>query len=433
MIKPVLIAFIVLLACVINLKGEAAETESAIYDSNPTHLWNQLNETLFSRTAPDGKKFGLDELDILYWFRTTNLLFAPSHEKAIAVLDEFTNTHGENLIRAPLKRALLQHDLWELFDWSARHFRGSAEANASEALQSRMVTLIRRLALTTNEIAALPDNYAQTEAKGLPDFPAGLLQTNGAWLNVGISGYNAVPITPTHLSDFKGHSSFNVLVRVPGGRMAAISYLNKLRSASTNFPKASLQLNSGIPQFPTNTEWALIRRMCVIDAQGQMQPTPITESIQVRRYRNVEKGISDSRLLESTNVVQEFFQFDLDRRQHDALRAVSKEERGFPFVHFRSKGIDAFEEAYQSPATVEPPDSAKLQTKVLGTCFQCHSAPGVFSVNSYTGFFSSELWRRPADLAPVEFSREAKAAIYWKQQQFDWGLLQGLWRNAEKP
>ena len=28
-----------------------ADGENTIYDSNPNHLWNRLNETLFERTA----------------------------------------------------------------------------------------------------------------------------------------------------------------------------------------------------------------------------------------------------------------------------------------------------------------------------------------------------------------------------------------------
>src|SRR5476649_158089 len=104
----------VVLFCVIESKGDTTLAKNTIYDSDTNHLWNRLNETLFERTAQDGKKYGLDELDILYWFRTTNLLAGTSHQQAISVLDEFISTHGEKLIRDPLKRVLLQNDLWQL-------------------------------------------------------------------------------------------------------------------------------------------------------------------------------------------------------------------------------------------------------------------------------------------------------------------------------
>ena len=56
-----------ILATVFVLKGGAAGVENTIYDPNPIHLWNRLNETLFVRMAQDTKKYGLDELGILFW------------------------------------------------------------------------------------------------------------------------------------------------------------------------------------------------------------------------------------------------------------------------------------------------------------------------------------------------------------------------------
>jgi hypothetical protein len=60
---------------------------------------------------------------------------------------------------------------------------------------------------------------------------------------------------------------------------------------------------------------------------------------------------------------------------------------------------------------------------------QCHSGRGIYSVNSYTRFLSffSESPQRPANLTPLDFGREIESTIFWKQRQFNWGLLQGLW------
>src|SRR5438067_1994115 len=87
-------------------------------------------------------------------------------------------------------------------------------------------------------------------------------------------------------------SDDEVMLRLPEGRHAALANLGQLRSferpwAYTKQPGAareSLLLDPEIPQFPTNTQWGLVRRMCVIDTEGRVQPTPVTESIQVRRY-----------------------------------------------------------------------------------------------------------------------------------------------------
>jgi hypothetical protein len=434
---------------VITLKASDAPDANTIYDPNPNHLWNQLNETLFERTAQDGKQFGLDELDILYWGRTTNLLAGTSHREALAILDEFIHTHGEKQIHDPLKRALLQRDLWELFDWSTGYASSPNEKLARRELQSRLATAIRRLALTTNEIVALPDNYAQTAKISAPDLPAGLNQTNSDWLSV--SDQNDLLTVPTHVASFRGHSTFQVLVHFPEGRQAAIAYLGQLRRfehvwiyvtndspfVTTNEPHEVLSLNPNLPQFPTNTEWTLVRRMCVIDTDGKIQPTAITESIQMRRI-----GIGDPTFEMVTNMdgsldsdripPVHFYEFQMNRRQNCRLRELGQYEKGFNFVHLMGMGFDQFQYTSRNASNeVEVLDSAKLQSVTLDTCIQCHSGRSLFSVNSYTRSLSffSESPQRPANLTPLDFNREIENTIDWKQRQFDWGLLQGLWHQ----
>jgi hypothetical protein len=428
----------------ITLKAGDASDANTIYDSDTNHLWNRLNETLFERTAQDGKKYGLDELDILYWFRTTNLLAGASHQKPISVLDEFINTHGEKQVHDPLKRALLQRDLWELFDWSTKNHWITSETSARHELQSRLATVIRRLALATNEIAALPNNYARTTKNSAPDLPAGLNQTNGDWLSV--SDQNDGLTAPTHVSRFDGHSTFQVLVRFPEGRQAASAYLDQLRRfehvwlyvtnnspfATTNEPREILSLNPNLPQFPTNTEWALVRRMCVIDADGNIQPTPVMESVQMRRYYTfTDQLITNSGGGVNLIIPQNCYEFQMNRRQNCQLRELGQNEKGFNFVHFMGMGFDQFEYTSRNASNeVEVLDSAKLKSVTLNTCMQCHSGPRLFSVNSYTRFLSfSESPQRPANLTPLDFHREVLATIDWKQRQFDWGLLQGLWNQ----
>src|ERR1700750_2732013 len=101
--RSLVFALILFSAGTLPVASAETSADNTVYDPNPKHLWNRLNRTLFERTAPDGQKFGLNELDVLYWFRTTNLLAQPSHQRALEVMDEFVNTHGEKLISDPLK------------------------------------------------------------------------------------------------------------------------------------------------------------------------------------------------------------------------------------------------------------------------------------------------------------------------------------------
>src|ERR1700741_163880 len=91
----------------------------AIYDPNPNHLWNRLFRQFYVRKAWDGKEYGGDVLDPLLWGGTHYLITGPSHEQALNVLDEFLSTHGEQLIADPVKRAMLQRDLWAVFEWAS--------------------------------------------------------------------------------------------------------------------------------------------------------------------------------------------------------------------------------------------------------------------------------------------------------------------------
>jgi hypothetical protein len=423
-----------------------AEGESTIYDADPHHLWNRLNETLFLRTAADGKGFGLDELDILYWHSTRHLLEGPSRQKAVDVLDEFISTHGERLVHDPVKRAWLQRDLWELFDWSASPYREADHARASRELQSRLAVVIRRVALTTKEIQSLPDNYERSATEHLP---RGLLKTNGDWICV--RDQNDARTAPSHVSSLGGRSAFTVHLRVPGGRSADEDYLGSLRAfgrtnhlwvyhtnrftwMSTNEPVDVLELNLAIPQFPTNTEWALVRRMELIDADGNLQPTRLVESIQLRHYIDFQRA--PVRVVTNQNGTvaavpvprQDFYEFQFNRRDGGRLREIGKHERGFPFVHFQGKGIDLFEaEMMRSGRNADTGhDSSPVTSVILDTCMQCHSSRGIFSVNSYTRALSASA-RGPANFAEDVSSHDQTEAIYWKQRQYDWGLLQGLW------
>jgi hypothetical protein len=453
--KSLLTILVAVFGLTVRLVAADTQGENTIYDSNPKHLWNRLNQTLFERTAADGKKYGLDELDILYWANTTNLLSHSSRQAAFAVLDEFIKTHGEKLISDPVKRALLQRDLWQLFDWTTFHHERPNDIHRSfsknfplvtSELQSRLAIMIRRLALTSNEIAALPDNYAPADDKRLPELPHHLFDTNGDWVTLGISRYIS-DVAPTHSHNFGARSGFSILLHVPENRPAAISYLDQLRnfaqenrswvyrtnrntSGFANAPKELLVLNPATPQFPTNTEWALVRRMCLIDSQGNIQLSPLIENIQVRRYLQIKRAFGDPRFSMHTNIVQQFFEFQLDRRHNAHLRSVATNDMGYPFVQFMGKGIDPFEADYGSDHQ-KPMDSAKLREQLLQTCFSCHSDPGIFSVLSYTGFSGSPDQIHPLDLTPMDPTLAGRDAIYWKQSQYSWGLLQGLWRPED--
>ena len=417
-----------------------ASDGNAIYDSSPNHLWNRLNKTLFDRSGPDSRHYGLSELDILYWNTTTNLLGGASHQQALDVLDEFIHSHGEKLVQDPLMKALLQRDLWALFDWTAESINFNHQTERKELLK-RLAVTIQRLELTTNEIASLPDNYATAEKNQFPDLPHGLFQTNGDWINVTVN--NAGRLVPAHDRGFGGRSVFMILFHDADGRKAGTNYLKQISSVEPLWvpsinPDSSehLMFNTNFAEFPTNSQWALARRMCVIDTDGKIQPTHIVESIQLRTYLGF--GRPDFVMITNRNgyVVDEpippqrFNEFRMTRPD-SKLVSLAKDEKDFSGNnHFFSMGADAFEPGrWETNSTTWATnyDSIRWQNRVLGNCFECHSGTGIYSVNSFTRLLSGERPGQTTEMVESDGKRDEEMAAYFKASQADWGLLQGLW------
>ncbi len=432
-------AVLVLLAAPAAFAAQVADTPDT--RGHPA-LWNQLYETLFQRETPDGGRFGADELDILYWYGTNHLLTEPSNGEAIRVLDRFNREHGEQLVSDPLQRALLQRRLWALFDWAAAPGVASDHAPERAQLERRLAIAIRRLALSAAQIAALPDNYADAVNAGrLAGIPAGLFDPVGNWVTVGTGSGSPLARQHTAAPAFSGRSAFLVMVNLPGGRPRTLAYLNTLDHFQGPLLSSSQQqafaggravytLNPALPEFPAGTQWALVRRLCVIDDHGRIQPTSLVESIQLRRYLSVPAvrpsplSITGFVPVSSRESLQ-FAEFDMQPRHRAALRAIGPGDSDFTL--FFEFGTDPFESMDAQDASRV---LANFRPDTLHHCLMCHQSPGIFSVNSYHPEFAFGT----VDVQPLQASDESSETrwdVDWKYRQFDWGVLQGLWRGAQ--
>lgn len=144
-----------------NLAAESRDSGNlsslSVYDPNPNHLWNRIFRQLHVRKAWDEREYGGDVLDPLLWGETHYLITGPSHQQALSVLDKFLSTHGERLITDPLKRALLQRDLWAVFEWASDplyvEWKRVGDSLSAEESRSHSAELERKLALVMQRLA----------------------------------------------------------------------------------------------------------------------------------------------------------------------------------------------------------------------------------------------------------------------------------------
>src|SRR5437899_3415270 len=196
-----------------------------LYDRDPHHLWNRLYDALFVRVGPDGREV----------------------------------------------------------------------ADAVQRLRAPLATAIARLALPADRSLRLPDN--STDARRAGVVPSELFAPAGPWVSVG-SGDE--PVARVHAADAgpAKNSTFIVMVRLPAGRAATLAFLDRLRAfdAPLWVETADKDLKSflpyyphpGVPQFPAGTRVALVRRALLVDSTGNVVPSPLTESIQLRTYTRID-------------------------------------------------------------------------------------------------------------------------------------------------
>src|SRR5262249_26321369 len=133
------------------------------------------------------------------------------HDRAVKLLNKFLDKKGEKLVDSPLKRALLQRDLWMVYSWlNGMHVGISAEklGEPQKHLGRPLAAVIRLLALSPDEIKKLPDTYADAVKSGSfakshepassdkPYLPPDLFAADGPWVCLGRSDG---PVAPEHL------------------------------------------------------------------------------------------------------------------------------------------------------------------------------------------------------------------------------------------
>lgn len=259
---------------------------------------------------------------------------------------------AETVQRPPLQRALMQSDIWAAYDtlgWARTTY--DAESDRGRVLLPLLAQFIAKLALTDEEIAALPHNYL--DAQSSQNVPR-LFDEASGWIEI---------------QWFPGRSHDEM----GGNRHAARIYLKPpikpqafLSDVNQQIRKQADPLHDGIRSL---NGAALITEVLLIDRRGRVVPSPLISDLQLRTVSRDGQGNF------KTSTVEEY---ELSRQ------LILKDPSSGGFVHrladepayLPASGNDfTFASRMINEREPKPPILATLRRR----CESCHFESSVFT------------------------------------------------------
>jgi hypothetical protein len=287
--------------------GSLAKQEAqSIYAVDPHDSWNRIFYLLFTRSIKFRltKDFGQEDsfvpvsvmgdaslpatsqiferiesgdraIDPLY----PNFLSATGAE-SILVDPQFSELEqalrdalAESSPRSPLHRALMQADVWAAYDILSRvrETNGQLGERVRELLRS-LDQFIGKLALTSEQIAALPRNYSMSQSGlGLPD----VFDENSGWMEVERLPYRLHDYSADH------RRAARVFLKPATKSQKFLADVNAMLGQR----KYLLTDQTGILDGA-----ALVTEDLLIDSHGRAVPSPLTHEVQLRTFVKDEQG-----------------------------------------------------------------------------------------------------------------------------------------------
>ena len=375
------------------LVGDERRTFDALYD------------VLMVRHARNGVAYGENETAPMLFGRSRFPFDDATYPRLTASLDTLTPERIRTYTN--MERAILQRQLWALFDATtpSRSFTHRPHDSRRSAVRQQLARLIRHLALKRSEIEALPDTLLTTanarkypaafdvDEPTRPFFPPDLTKDSSAWI-----GYSRGS-TPVNLHAIRGRwrSVFLQLMRLPKGRDATIEYFDRWDNQKT---------------FPVGSQVALIEKAFLISAEGDLVLSPMSVSLQLRAYQNVVQGAREATT--ATQSIAEFISRPRDYMRGKALMSAMS-PTDYRVKTLRSDGgkQDVIE------LVADPMTSLQIR---LRQCVECHGGAGIRSLGDFVaprGTLKSLQRRSEQEIV--------QATARAKREDASWTLLQTAW------
>lgn len=361
-------------------KVSLIDKPAPIYSSDPNDPWNRIFYFLFSRRLeirlsddfPEGAPFvdkvstrslerdevGDRAIDPLYpgTLVNTGELLVLTDAAYPKFAKSLTDALNNEVPRSIVARALMQSDLWGAYDILFYREVDPFEAEFGQrrrALLDLVARSIKKIALTPEEIKALPDNYsAAIRDDSLPD----VFRKDSGWIEVqwfpgrahdssaGFRRVSRVFLKPAH----PPRDIQKFLNAQPGRDDDSFG-----RAAN---PVADLD---GV---------ALVTQLLVIDTEGNPRPTNLTSEVQVRYFERNEKGTFKETTMQVCEISRKLF---VSAPKSGGLVLEDDNSRAYlghyTFAQVQSRPGST---APNAPGTtvISPPVLVKLRTR----CAQCH-------------------------------------------------------------
>ena len=390
--------------------------------------YDALYDIIMTRQGPDGKAYGADESSPSIFKESEFPFDDGTYSKLNAALEAF-EALPQNKIEAysDIRRAIMQRHLWQVFDatipfrWisdiSAESTWSMSHADRRHAARPKIASLIQRLALTKAQILALPDTQAATadsrkffpryDAKAplKPFLPADLYSEDSSWISI---GFDVDPSAPFHQNKIKFRSAFLTFIRLPGARTETREYIRRV--------------GEKVERFPVGTQFALIERAFLISDKGEMILSPLTVSVSLRAYLDVER-IAPKLGRDPTQSLAEFvMQPRLLMQGNAVMKALRPDDMRYEAgdVDIHNDAVEPFEDVVH--VSYREDENDMLRRPRLTLCMSCHRQRGGRSVRG--GFLS--------DLQESDSQVIVEATLKYKQKHETWKTLNELWQAESK-
>lgn len=400
----------------------------AATDKDTADPYDTLHDVIMTRWK-DGKAYAQDETSPAVFSWSEFPYDDQTFDKFNSALDAFAALPQEKIEQySDVQRALMQRNLWELFEttfnwewssdwwWDGQRSFPKTHIERRAIAQPKLAALVKRLALTKEQILALPNTLAVTMKSGQfaeahdpedpfkPFLPRDLHSADSSWICLGEDGEEI----PADLHTWNRHdrSMFLQFMRLPGGRDATLEYMERISKRPH--------------QFPVGTQFALVEQPLLISKEGQLVVSPLVVAVQLRAYldvgRDFRRSDDDPK---ATQCVSEFVIQPRQLMQGNAvMRAMGPKDFHFDAgARTATPGFsprDPFQNGKLAGAWPQPR---------LNQCMDCHSRAGGRGVRTRSfrgthGFFT--------EIKPEEVGKET---VKEKHGYDNWKILQKYWRG----